>query len=164
MSQTTHRNTLRTKALTMLAALLTAAAALFLPHAAAVAQKSPVAKHKVAIQVDDSNPATMNLALNNVQNIFSYYKQKGEAVDVELVAYGPGLHMYRADTSPVKDRLAKMALEYPKLKLSACGNTQANMSKAEKKDIKLISEATVVPSGVITLLELQEKGYSYIRP
>ena len=57
-----------------------------------------------------------------------------------------------------------MALEQPNLHLAACGNTQANMSKAEKKDIKLISEATVVPSGVITLLELQEKGYSYIRP
>jgi intracellular sulfur oxidation DsrE/DsrF family protein len=36
--------------------------------------------------------------------------------------------------------------------------------KAENKDIKLVSEAKVVPSGVVTLSELQERGYSYIRP
>jgi hypothetical protein len=122
------------------------------------------AQHKVAIQVNTNDPATMNLALNNVQNIIQYYKAKNETVDVEVVAYGPGLHMYRADTSPVKQRVATMSLENPNLKFSACGNTQQNMAKAEQKDIGLVSEAKVVPSGVITLMELQKKGYAYIRP
>ena len=87
----------------------------------------------------------MNLALNNAKNIIDYFKEKGEPVAIEIVAYGPGLHMFRSDTSPVKDRIAPMALEHPNLKFIACGNTQANQSKAEGKQVSLISEATVVP-------------------
>lgn len=128
---------------------------------AAIAQD---AKHKVAIQVNVNDPATMNLALNNVQNIINYYKAKNETVDVQLVTFGPGLHMFRADTSPVKQRLATMSLENPNLKFAACQNTRDNMAKAEGKDVPIISEAKMVPSGVITLIELQGKGYAYLRP
>jgi intracellular sulfur oxidation DsrE/DsrF family protein len=38
------------------------------------------------------------------------------------------------------------------------------MAKAEKKEIKLISEAKLVPSGVVRLVELQQQGYAYIKP
>ena len=57
--------------------------------------------HRVAIHVDDNDPQRMNMALNNVQNIKKYYDSVGEKVEIEVVAYGPGLHMLRADTSPV---------------------------------------------------------------
>jgi len=120
--------------------------------------------HKVAIHVDQNDPKIMNLALNNVQNIFAYYKKKGQRVSVELVTYGPGLNMFRADTSPVKDRIAAMSLAEPRLRFSACGNTHRKMSKKAGKKIPLISEAKMVPSGIIRLIELQENGYSYIRP
>lgn len=122
------------------------------------------ATHKVAIQVNTNDAATMTLALNNAQNIISFYKQKNETVDVQIVTYGPGLHMLRDDTSPVKTRVATMSLENQNLKFAACANTQQNMAKAENKDIKIVSEAKVVPSGVITLMELQKQGYAYIRP
>lgn len=72
--------------------------------------------------------------------------------------------MFRADTSPVKQRIATMSLENPNLHFAACQNTRDNMSKAEAKDIPIIAEAKMVPSGVITLMELQAKGYAYIRP
>ena len=71
--------------------------------------------HRIAIQVDQNDPAVMNLALNNAENIMEYYRDKGEDVDVEVVAYGPGLHMLRADTSPVKDRVAQIASSRRKL-------------------------------------------------
>jgi intracellular sulfur oxidation DsrE/DsrF family protein len=106
----------------------------------------------------------MDLALNNAKNIIDYYKEKGDTVDVEIVAYGPGLHMLRADTSPVKERIAPMSLENPNLAFIACGITQANQSKAEGKAVTLISEAKVTPSGVVHLIELQKQGYAYIRP
>jgi uncharacterized protein len=122
------------------------------------------ATHKVAIQVNTNDPALMNLALNNAQNIMSYYKQKNETVDVQVVTYGPGLHMLRDDTSPVKSRVATMSLENKNLSFAACANTQQNMAKAENKEIKIVSEAKSVPSGVITLMELQKQGYAYIRP
>ncbi len=122
------------------------------------------AKNKVAIQVNQNDKAVMDLALNNAKNVIDYYKEKGETVAVEIVTYGPGLHMLRADTSPVKERIAPMALENPNLRFIACGNTQANQSKAEGKPVSLISEAKVMPSGVVRLMELQKQGYAYIRP
>jgi intracellular sulfur oxidation DsrE/DsrF family protein len=127
-------------------------------------RSAPKAMHKVAIQVNQNDKALMDLALNNAQNIIDYYKEKGETVAIEIVAYGPGLHMLRADTSPVKERIAPMSLENPSLAFIACGNTQASQSKAEGKPVTLISEAKVAPSGVVRLIELQKQGYAYIRP
>jgi intracellular sulfur oxidation DsrE/DsrF family protein len=120
--------------------------------------------HHLAIHVDENDPQKMNIALNNAANVTKYYAEKGEDVQIEIVAYGPGLHMYRADTSPVKDRIAAMSLENDKLKFSACGNTLAGMTKKEGKKPELLSEAQVVPSGVVRLMELQEEGWSYVRP
>ena len=136
------------------------------PHATRASVKTVPEKqvHKLAIQVDENNPQVMNLALNNVKNVVDYYKAKGELVAIELVTFGPGLHMLRDDTSPVKQRISAMALEAPNIMFIACGNTQTNQSKQENKSITLISEAKVVPSGVVRLMELQGKGYAYIRP
>ena len=106
----------------------------------------------------------MNLALNNARNVVEHYKSQGEDVAVEIVTFGPGLHMLRDDTSPVKQRIAATALEYPRISFVACANTQANMSKQENKPVALVSEARVEPSGVVHLMELRSKGYAYIRP
>lgn len=122
------------------------------------------ALHKLAIHVDENDPAVMNLALNNAQNVHSYYTQKGETVDIEIVAYGPGLNMYVAGKSPVADRISIMSLEMETLTFAACGNTLKKMSEKAGKEVALMSEANVVSSGVVRLIELQEAGYSYVRP
>ena len=127
-------------------------------------QAAAVSAHRVAIQVNDSDPKVMNLALNNAKNVIDYYKSKRQAVIVEVVTYGPGLHMLRIDTSPVKQRVAEMSLAMPEISFAACANTQANMAKQEGKDVTFVSEARVVPSGVVRLIELQGEGYAYIRP
>lgn len=125
----------------------------------------PSAKvHKVAIQVNENKPEVMNLALNNAKNVLEFYKNKGEQVAIEIVTYGPGLHMLRDDTSPVKQRVAEMSLAEPGVTFIACANTQQNQSKQEQKPITLVSEAKVMPSGVVRLMELQAQGYAYIRP
>jgi intracellular sulfur oxidation DsrE/DsrF family protein len=124
--------------------------------------------HRIAIQVDQNDPAVMNLALNNAQNVLEYYRSKNENVEVEVVAYGPGLHMLRADTSPVKDRIAHMAsadATFPsKIVFSACNNTKRGMEKHEGHPITIIPQASIVPSGVVRLMQLQEQGWSYVRP
>jgi len=138
------------------------------PGRTAVAAKKPLppAKklHRLAVQVNVNEPAAMNLALNNASNVAQYYKDLGEAVKIEIVAYGPGLHMLREDTSPVKDRIKSISESIPNIAFKACGNTQQNMQKTEAKDIPLVSQAEVVKSGVVRLMELQEQGWSYIRP
>src|SRR6476661_5599759 len=118
--------------------------------------------HRVAIQVDQNDPQVMNLALNNATNVIEYYRGKNEDVEVDIVTYGPGLHMLRSDTSPVQDRIKRLKeLAAPgKIQFSACNNTKQGMEKTEGKAIPIVSEATIVPSGVIQLMELQERGWS----
>ncbi len=122
--------------------------------------------HRVAIQVDQNDPQVMNLALNNASNVIEYYRGKNEDVEIDIVTYGPGLHMLRADTSPVQDRLKRLKdMAFPgKIEFSACNNTKQGMEKAEGHAISILPEATIVPSGVVRLMELQEEGWSYVRP
>jgi hypothetical protein len=122
--------------------------------------------HHIAIQVDQNDPQVMNLALGNANNVIEYYRAKNEEVDIDVVAYGPGLHMLRADTSPVQDRVKRLKdMIFPgKIQFSACNNTRQGMEKAEGHPIPLLPDATVVPSGVVHLSELQEQGWSYVRP
>ena len=145
-----------------------AAAALAVAVTAAVsgyaAEKIKV--HHVAFQVDQNNPAVMNLTLNNVQQMMDYYHSKGEQAEVEIVAYGPGLMMLRQDKSPVKDRLKRIKEgSFPSsVTYSACHNTMVKMEKQEGHPIPIVPEARVVPGGIVRLVQLEEAGWSYIRP
>jgi intracellular sulfur oxidation DsrE/DsrF family protein len=123
-------------------------------------------QHRLLIQVNQNDPALMNLALNNATNVIEYYRAKGEDVAVDIVTYGPGLNMLRADASPVQDRVKQLkSVAFPStVQFSACNVTRQGMEKKEGRAIEILSEASVVPSGVVHLMELQEKGWSYIRP
>jgi intracellular sulfur oxidation DsrE/DsrF family protein len=106
----------------------------------------------------------MNLALNNVSNAIQHYAELGQKVEIELVAFGPGLHMLRDDTSPVKARIKSMSETMPEISFSACGNTRDNMARSEAKEIPLLPQAKLTKSGVVRLMQLQEQGWSYLRP
>ena len=142
---------------------LTAGAEAQTPAKPTAKKSEAAATHKVAIQVSDNDKNLMNRALNNTKNLVDFYKAKGETVVVEIVTFHDGLHMLRSE-SPVKDRIAVMSLENPNIKFIACANTQANQSKAEGKPVTLLSEATVMPSGIVRIIELQKQGYAYVRP
>ncbi|MBV9653924.1 MAG: hypothetical protein JOZ42_05110 [Acetobacteraceae bacterium] len=120
--------------------------------------------HRIVFQISQNDPAAMNVALNNAENLSNFYKSRGETVEMEFVAYGPGLAMVRSDTSPVKDRLAAMTNSTKNLVVSGCGNTMSNQSKQENKEISLLPEARVVPTGIGRIVELQEQGWTYVRP
>lgn len=142
------------------------AVALMLAFTASSGVAADVKEHRVSIQVDQNDAAVMNLALNNATNIMEQYKSKGETVQIEIVTYGPGLHMLRSDTSPVQDRIKQVVdASFPaSIKFMACNNTKEGMEKREGKAISIISQAEIVPSGAVRLIELQEQGWSYLRP
>ena len=135
-------------------------------HASTTIVATAAAKqfHRLVLQVNSDEPEVMTLALNNAANVERYYTGAGEKVEIEIVAFGPGLHMLREDTSPVKGRIKAMAEKTSSITFKACGNTQENMAKRENKEIHLISQASVVKSGVVRVMELQEQGWTYVRP
>jgi intracellular sulfur oxidation DsrE/DsrF family protein len=129
--------------------------------AVTVVDKKP---HRLILQVNSNEPAMMNLALNNATNVAQYYKDLGENVAIDIVTFGPGLHMLRDDTSPVKARIKTISENNPSISFEACANTRDNMSRVENKEIPLMSEAKVVKSGVVRVMELQEQGWTYVKP
>ncbi len=137
--------------------------AIALAYSALAADTKP---HRIAIQIDQNDPQVMAMVLNNAGHVIDYYRERNEEVDVEIVAYGPGLHMLRADTSPVQDGLKRLKdmLSPGRVQFSACNHTKEGMEKAEGHAISVVPAATVVPSGVVRLMELQEQGWSYVRP
>ena len=114
------------------------------------------AKHKVVVQVSDSDASKWQLALNNVHNM---QKALGkENIEIEVVAYGPGIGMLKLD-SKVAARIQE-AVESG-VKFGACQNT---MRGHHLTPDDMLSGIGYVPSGVIEVMKKQEEGYSYIRP
>lgn len=120
--------------------------------------------HRIVMHLDEAEPARQELVLNNASNINKYYLDKGEEVQIEIVAYGPGLTLLIPGKSPVADRVESIAQNYDNVSFRACQNTLNKMSQKAGKEIVLMPQAKMVPSGVIHLVERQEQGWSYIRP
>ncbi len=132
-----------------------------LPFAFAGAQ---AAEHKLALQISDSEPAKMNAVLNVAANVSKYYSEKGDEVEIQIVAFNAGLNMLRADKSPVLDRLKSFKQGMPNVAFIACENTLDTMTRTEGKEPPLVENAKRVTAGVVTLIELNEKGWTIVRP
>ena len=132
--------------------LLTGGAAL-LP--AAVRAQAQAVRNRVLFQVTDDDPARWNMILNNMINLKEGVGSEG--AEIELVAYGPGIAMLKAD-SPVRHRIAD-ALKSG-VQVDACQNTMNGM-KLTPAD--MVPEIGYVPSGVVEVMKKQQQGWAYIR-
>lgn len=113
-------------------------------------------KTRVVMQVSDNDANKWSLALGNARNL-----QKGLGagnVDIEIVVYGPGIGMLKADSSAAADVRAASA---GGIVLSACENTMAGQH-LRKEDMNPV--AGYVPSGVVEIVRKQQAGYAYLRP
>ena len=113
-------------------------------------------KQRVVIQVSDNDPAKWSLALNNARNVQQDLGKNN--VEIEIVAYGPGLGMLKAE-SKVADRLAQ-ALDN-NVGLLACENTMTN-TKVSRDE--MYGGIAYVKAGVTHLMKRQQEGWAYIRP
>ena len=129
--------------------------ALALPQLALAQAAAPGAKNRALFQVTDNDPARWNMILNNMVNLKEGLGS--ESVEIELVAYGPGVLMLKAD-SPVKHRIAD-ALKSG-VQVNACQNTM-NAMKLAPADMQ--PEIGYVPSGVVEVMKKQQQGWAYIR-
>ena len=131
------------------------AAALPLLSRAQSQPASPAVKNRALFQVTDNDPARWNMILNNMTNLREGVG--GEGAEIELVAFGPGLAMLKAD-STVKARIAD-ALKNG-VKINACQNTMTGM-KLTPAD--MLPDISYVPAGVVEVMRKQQQGWAYIR-
>jgi hypothetical protein len=129
---------------------------LITPAFAAPGSSAAQVRNRVVMQVSDADPSKWNLALNNARNLQA---DLGAAnVDIEIVAYGPGIGMLKSD-SIVGNRVAE-ALDKG-VKLLACENTMHGQ-KLAKDD--MLSGIGYVPAGVVEIMQRQQQGWTYLRP
>ena len=120
--------------------------------------------HKLALQISDSDPAKMNAVLNVAANVSKYYSEKGDEVDIQIIAFNAGLNMLREDKSPVLTRLKSFKQGMPNVAFIACENTLDTMTRNEGKEPPLVDNAKRVTAGVVTLMELDKQGWTIVRP
>ena len=118
----------------------------------------------MALQISDNDPVKMNAVLNVAANVSKFYSDQGQEIEIEVVAFNAGLNMLREDKSPVKPRLKSFKESMPNVSFMACQNTLDAMTRQEGKTPPLVTNATLVPAGVVRLIELGEKGWTIVRP
>jgi len=139
-------------------ALLVMSSLLFVSAPALAADQS-LAEYKYVLHISDMDPSKQELILNNARNLLDAYPP-GD-VEVEIVAYGPGLRLMFAENVNAQ-RLD--SLSQSGVKFSACGNTLKGMAKLLGEEPKLNPAATVVPGGIVRIGELARQGYIYVKP
>lgn len=144
------------KAKTMLAAALLLAAGLgagWLLHGYPGFDATPTG---VVIQVSENDPEKWQMALINARNVRNAYGKKH--MHIEIVAYGPGLNMFRTGSPATAgmDQAAKQGV-----KLLACGNTMT-MTHTTRQELNRAVD--VVPAGIVEIMQKQKEGYAYVRP
>ncbi|MEO5694214.1 MAG: hypothetical protein ABIQ72_13895, partial [Usitatibacter sp.] len=86
--------------------------------APAFAADAKPAKHRMVMQVSDGDAGRWNLAVNNLQNVQAELGK--DNVELELVAYGPGIGMLKMDSS-AGPRIAELVKSG--VRVVACENT-----------------------------------------
>lgn len=122
-----------------------------------------VRMHRLVLPINTDDPTTMRALISTSLNLPKYYQERNEAFTIEVVAYNAGVHMLRADTSPVKDMLRVLRAVNPNIRFVVCEATKLGMERQEGHPITLLDNVDLVPSGPGRIIELQEAGWSYIR-
>ena len=122
-----------------------------------------VRMHRLVLPINTDDPTTMRALISTSLNLPKYYQERNEAFTIEVVAYNAGVHMLRADTSPVKDMLRVLRAVNTNIRFVVCEATKLGMERQEGRPITLIDNVDLVPSGPGRIIELQEAGWSYIR-
>jgi len=112
------------------------------------------------LQISDNDPFKQTLVLNVASNLIKYYGP--DQVDVEIVAFGPGLRLLMADNAnaPRIDSLVESA----DVRFSACDNTFAKFTKNLGHAPDLNPHAVHVDAGVVRILDLVDQGYTLVKP
>ena len=119
-------------------------------------------KHRIVYQLDDPGVDKARFVLNNIANHVKGVGGFKNIEALELVVFGPALKEFVKKGLDSEVRQALEALQVQGVVFGACGNTMKGMNVTLEQ---LAPGAKALPQGgVVRVMELQEQGFSYIRP
>ncbi len=122
----------------------------------ATAQNNPLEKkvHKIVFQLSSDDTLVHKGLIKQLNNVL---KASPDAI-LEVVCHGPGIQFLLKDKTSVANNITKAKANG--VSFLACGNTL--IEKNINRD-QIITEAEIVPSALIEIVEKQEAGWSYIK-
>jgi len=119
------------------------------------------ADRKMVIQVNSKDPITQKMALNSAKNLKKLLGK--DTIDVEIVVYGPGIRLIESSGRSA-EKVKSLMADYG-VNVSVCnGALKAYAKRHGGHELEIIGGVSKVKTGAIRILELQEQGYSYLRP
>lgn len=104
----------------------------------------------------DQDAAALNAALTNIANYLAALPH--ENFTAVLLVNGPAIRLMTADGEQAK-ALGELAAKG--LRVRVCRNAMRHFDVAPEA---LLPVCEIVPAGVVELVDLQGKGYAYIKP
>jgi intracellular sulfur oxidation DsrE/DsrF family protein len=114
--------------------------------------------HRVVMHLNSGDEKVQRGALNNIRHL---YQEVGrEHLRVELVVHGAGLTLLTKKESVLAPELAQLKTAYA-VEFTACSNTMKAQGLVQTD---LIDQVDRMVPAMVRLMELQEQGWSYIKP
>lgn len=120
----------------------------------------PFAEANIVLQLGDGDAETQARVISVANNLIKHYGGP-DFVNMEIVAYGPGLSLLFPD-NPNAERVSSLLAS--DIKFVACMNTVETITRKTGKKPELIPAAVPVKTGVAHLVERAGQGYVVIRP
>ncbi len=120
----------------------------------------PFAEAHIVLQLADEDARSQSRVLSVANNLIKHYGGP-DFVDIEIVAYGPGIALLYPG-NPNQERIA--SLQVNGVRFVGCLNTIETIERETGKRPQLIATATTVQTGVARLVERAQQGFVVIRP
>ncbi len=127
---------------------------------AVVPDGKPFAEAHVVLQLGDGDAETQARVINVANNLIKHYGGP-DFIDIEIVAYGPGISLLYPDNANAQRITSLLANE---VKFVGCMNTVDTITRKTGKRPDLIPATIPVQTGVAHLIERASQGYVVIRP
>lgn len=128
--------------------------------AAAQNDDKPFAEAFIVLQISDGDAESQARVVNVASNLVKHYGGP-DFVDVEVVAFGPGLSLLFPG-NPQQERIESLLASG--VRFVGCRNTMDSIERQTGKRPELIAEADTVQTGVAHLVQRASEGYVVIRP
>ena len=104
----------------------------------------------------DHDPQALDIAFSNIKNYLNAFD--GDKPAVVLVVNGPGVRLLDRDGEYAAKLNEVLGLG---VAVKVCNNALTHFGIDPKR---LCSGCKVVPAGVVEIVELQRKGFAYVKP
>lgn len=122
--------------------------------------EKPFAEAHIVLQLADGDAETQARVLSVANNLIKHYGGP-DFVDIEIVAYGPGISLLFPGNAN-EQRISSLLTN--DVRFVGCMNTVETIARKTGKKPELIPETIPVQTGVARLVERSTQGFVVIRP